>query len=142
MRTPRQWATSLRDENGKSIEAELENGGITEVNTVLIVPSIHQAIPSREMHKYWKNQNPTLSNSMKLFAESLKDNLDIPKTVFTQNIDTLLAKRFTNRSDGLLHLRCRRCLQTFLASRHGALRLLHPSQVGLLCRPTLVLTTR
>ena len=99
LRTPRQWAKSLCDEHGNSIEAELENGGITDGNTVLMVPSIHSAHASREMQIYWKNQNPTLSNSMKLYADSLKDNPDIPKTVFTQNIDTLLAKKFSKRPD-------------------------------------------
>ena len=50
--------------------------------------------------QYWTNQNPTLTNAAKLYSDrSLLDNPDIPKTVFTKNIATLLARKVKKSSD-------------------------------------------
>ena len=95
-RTPRQWVRSLCSDDGTSLETDLENGGITEGHATMTVPSIHRDSATRALTQYWQSQNPpTLSHASKLYTESLLVNPDIPKTVFTTNIDTILARKVT-----------------------------------------------
>ena len=98
-RTPSQWAKSLTLQNGDRCDATLKNGGITEGQATLTVPSVHRAFVTHAIQKYWTNQNPTLTNAAKLYSDSLLDNPDIPKTVFTKNIATLLARKVKKSSD-------------------------------------------
>ena len=49
---------------------------------------------------YVARQNPTLSTTARLYTDSAHAFPDIPKTVFTKNIATLLAKRIKKRPAG------------------------------------------
>ena len=92
-RSPRQWAKSLVFPNGESLEVDLEYGGAFESRAVLVVPSVSLRIAKTELHNYWTRRNPALSHATKLYRASVVSHPDIPKTVFTKNIDTILAKR-------------------------------------------------
>lgn len=98
-RTPRQWAKSLVSPDGQSLEADLENGGALESKAVLVVPSASLNLVKAELLHYWARRNPTLTHATKLYKESVASHPDIPKTVFTKNIDTILAKRIQKRQD-------------------------------------------
>jgi hypothetical protein len=75
------------------LEIDLENG--TENGSAIIMsPSALAEKVKLELHKYWSRQNPSSSNAKELYTASLSANPDIPKTVFTKNIDTILAKKF------------------------------------------------
>ncbi|KAI2513931.1 hypothetical protein MHU86_315 [Fragilaria crotonensis] len=98
-RTPRQWAKSLISPDGKSLEADLENGGANESRAVLVVPSVSLSFATAELQSYWTRRNPTLSHATKLYTESRASHPDIPMTVFTRNIDKILAKTITKQKD-------------------------------------------
>ena len=98
-RTPRQWAKSLVSPEGESLEVDLENGGTQAGKAVLVVPSASLLLLKAELQSYWARRNPTLSHAAKLYKESVSSHPDIPKTVFTKNIDTILSKKFRKRKD-------------------------------------------
>ena len=91
-RSPRQWAKSLVDEEGNSLEVDLENG-TTDGSAVLITPSASHQQSMQELKKYWQRQNPALAHATKLYADTVLEDPDIPMTVFTRNIETILAKK-------------------------------------------------
>ena len=97
IQTPRQWAQSLVSADGESLETVLENG-THDGQAVLLVPSIFLELATIELDKYWQRQNPTLSNASKLYTASVTSHPDIPKSVFTKNIETLLAKTIRTRA--------------------------------------------
>jgi hypothetical protein len=98
-RTPRQWAKSLVSPDGSSLEADLENGGAHESRTVLVVPSASLLLAKVELQNYWMRRNPSLTHATKLYKASVVSHPDIPKTVFTKNIDTILAKKIKKQTD-------------------------------------------
>jgi hypothetical protein len=98
-RTPRQWAKSLISRDGASLEADLENGGANESRAVLVVPSASLTLAKIELQNYWTRRNPMLSHATKLYSESMVSHPEIPKTVFTKNIDTILAKKIKKQAD-------------------------------------------
>ena len=87
--------------NGDSCDAALENEGITEGQATLTVPSVNRIFVTAAIQQYWANQNPTLTNAAKMYSESLLNNPNIPKTVFTKNIATLLARKVKKSSDSV-----------------------------------------
>jgi hypothetical protein len=91
IRTPRQWAQSLVSDEGEPLEAVLENG-TEDGKAVLLVPSIFLEMAKAEVEKYWQRQDPTLSHAAKLYSASVTSHPNIPMSVFTKNIDTILAK--------------------------------------------------
>ena len=99
LRTPRQWAKSLVTIDGMSLEADLENGGAHEGRAVLVVPSASLLLAKDALLQYWSRRNPTLSHATKLYKDSITTHPDIPKTVFTKNIDTILAEKIKKHSD-------------------------------------------
>lgn len=98
-RTPRQWAKSLVSPDGTSLEADLENGGAPGGKAILVVPSASRLLATAELHNYWKRRNPTLSHAAKLYKESTMAYPDIPTTVFTKNIHTILSKKIKPQMD-------------------------------------------
>ena len=60
---------------------------------MLIVPSAALRQATLELSNYQTCQNPTLSNAERLYSDYASAHPDIPKTVFTKNIDTILSKR-------------------------------------------------
>jgi hypothetical protein len=98
-RTPRQWAKSLVAPDGHFLEADLENGGANENRTILVVPSASLNLVKVELQNYWTRRNPTLSHATKLYTESKASHPDIPMTVFTKNIDKILAKDIKKQTD-------------------------------------------
>ncbi|KAI2509010.1 hypothetical protein MHU86_5386 [Fragilaria crotonensis] len=96
-RSPRQWAKSLCDKDGIPLEVDLENGTI-DGSAVLITPSAshHQTI--LELQQYWQRQNPALAHATKMYQDTVLADPDIPMTVFTKNIDTILAKKIKKRT--------------------------------------------
>ena len=99
LRTPRQWAKSLVSPDGNSLEADLENGGAHAGRAVLVVPSASLSIAKNELMAYWTRRNPTLSHAAKLYRDSVNTHPDIPKTVFTKNIDTILSKKIKKNTE-------------------------------------------
>ena len=97
LRTPRQWAQSLVSDEGEPLEAVLENG-TEDGNAVLLVPSVFLEVAKAEIAKYWQRQDPTLSHATKLYSASVITHPDIPMSVFTKNIDTLLARSIRVRT--------------------------------------------
>jgi hypothetical protein len=95
LQTPRHWAKSLVAADGTSLEIDLENGK-ADGSAIIMTPSASAAQVKAELANFWKRQNPTLSNAKELYTASLCEHPDIPKTVFTKNIDTILAKKFKN----------------------------------------------
>jgi hypothetical protein len=91
-RTPRQWAKSLCDSEGNSLEVDMENG-LPDGEAVLVVPSASLEQAKVELQKYWQRQNPILMNAERFYSASVLEDPDIPLTVFTKNIDRILAKR-------------------------------------------------
>ena len=96
-RTPRQWAKSLVNSDGISLEVDMENGR-PDGNVVLILPSASLAQAKVELQKYWQRQNPMLMNAERFYSASILADPDIPLTVFTKNIDTILAKKITKKA--------------------------------------------
>ena len=94
MRSPRMWAKSLQSSDGTSLEVDLEHEKM-DGHPLLIVPSLALCQAREEMAAYWKRQNPTLSHAAKMYTASQETHPDIPKTVFTRNIATLLAKKIS-----------------------------------------------
>jgi hypothetical protein len=92
MQTPRQWAKSLVAADGSSLELDLENG-TADGSALLMMPTASEAQVKIELTNFWKRQNPSLSHAKDLYQASLSDHPDIPKTVFTKNIATILAKK-------------------------------------------------
>jgi hypothetical protein len=93
VQTPRKWAKSLTSDSGEPLELDLENG-TADGSAVLPVPSASLAPATAALHLYSSRQNPTLSYAERMYSDSISTHPDIPKTVFTKNIDTLLAKKF------------------------------------------------
>jgi hypothetical protein len=96
-RTQSQWAKSLIDPDGKSLEVDMENGN-TDGDVVLIVPSVSLEMTKVELYKYWHRQNPMLMNAERFYSVSILADPAISMTVFTENIDTILAKNFKTKS--------------------------------------------
>jgi hypothetical protein len=96
-RTPRQWAKSLGNSAGTSFEVDLENG-LPHGDAVIIVPSAYAELASVELNKYWQRQNPVLMNAERFFSASVLADPHIPLTVFTKNIDTILAKKIKKKT--------------------------------------------
>ena len=92
-RSPRQWTKSLAAVDGTPLEVDLESGGDTNGRAVMVVPSVSISLVTDELRQYWLRRNPTLTHANKLYQESISTHPDIPKTVFTKNIATILAKR-------------------------------------------------
>jgi hypothetical protein len=93
VQTPRQWAKSLLNDDGTPLEIDIENG-TANGSAILLIPSASADKAKLEANKYWARLNPSLSNAKELYSASLTSNPDIPKTVFTKNIATILSKRF------------------------------------------------
>ncbi len=91
-RTPRQWAKSLLDSDGQSLEVDMENG-YAEGEVVLILPSASLEAATMELQKYCHRQNPILMKAERFYSASVLADPGIPLTVFTKNIDTILAKK-------------------------------------------------
>ncbi len=91
-RSPRQWAKSLVDDEGQSLEVDLEQGTI-DSSAVLITPSASYPQTLIALQQYWQRQNPVLATATKMYNDTVLDDPDIPMTVFTRNIDTILAKK-------------------------------------------------
>ena len=98
--TPRQWAKSLVTKDGASLEIDLENG-TADGSAIILAPSASAAQAKIELNNFWKRQNPSLSNAKELYTASLGSHPDIPKTVFTKNIHTILAKKFSKPANVL-----------------------------------------
>jgi hypothetical protein len=96
-RSPRQWAKSLVDIDGISLEVDLEIG-TTDGSAVLITPSASYQQTLMELQHYWHRQNPALAHATKMYTDTVLDDPDIPMTVFTKNIDTILAKTIKKRN--------------------------------------------
>ena len=60
---------------------------------VLIVPCASLRQAQLELSHYQARQNPTLSNAEHMYSDYASAHSDIPKTVLTKNIDTILAKK-------------------------------------------------
>ena len=71
---------------------DIENGK-SDGTVVLIVPSASLCQAQLELSQYQARQNPTLSNAERMYSDYASAHSDIPKTVFTKNIDTILAKK-------------------------------------------------
>jgi hypothetical protein len=93
VQTPRQWAKSLINDDGTPLEIDIENG-TANGSAILLIPSASADKAKLEANKYWARLNPSLSNAKELYSASLTANPEIPKTVFTKNIATILSKRF------------------------------------------------
>ena len=91
-RSPRQWAKSLVAADGSSLEIDIENGNSTRT-ACLIVPSASLEQAQRELLTYCQRQNPRLLHAERLYTASVRDDPEIPLTIFTKNIDTILAKK-------------------------------------------------
>jgi hypothetical protein len=91
-RTPRQWAKSLVDNDGNSLEIDLEQG-TTDGSAVLLTPSGSYSQTIIELQRYWQRQNPVLATATKMYTDTVLADPDIPMTVFTQNINTILARK-------------------------------------------------
>ena len=120
-RTPRQWAKSLGNSEGTLFEVGLENG-LPHGDAVLIVPSAYAEQASVELNKYWQRQNPMLMNAERFFSASVLADPHIPLTVFTKNIDTILAKKIKKKSLSLSLNLCSLLLHHSLAKRPERLR--------------------
>ena len=70
MQTPRHWAKSLVASDGTSLEIDLENGK-ADGSAIITSPSASAAQVKEELTKFWKRQNPTLSNAKELYTASL-----------------------------------------------------------------------
>ncbi len=64
-----------------------------------MVPSASLLIARTELQNYWTRRNPALTHATKLYKESTLSHPDIPKSVFTKNIDTILSKKFKKQTD-------------------------------------------
>ena len=95
-RTPRQWAKSLAHPDGSSLEVDMENGH-PDGNVVLIIPSASLTLAKVELQKNWQRQNPMLMNAERFYTASILEDPNIPLTVFTKNIDTILAKKIAKK---------------------------------------------
>lgn len=93
--TPRQWVKTLVSPDGSSLEVDLENG-TNDGHATLIVPSASLPQVQLAVQAYMQRQNPTLAHATKMYSDSMSTHPDIPKSVFTKNIDTLLAKKFSS----------------------------------------------
>ena len=95
------WAKSLLADDGLSLEVDLEHGK-SDGQPVLVVPSASLRPAKLALALFVARQNPTLSTSTaaRLYTDSVNAFPDIPKTVFTKNIATLLAKRIKKRPAG------------------------------------------
>ena len=91
-RTPRQWAKSLTFPDKVSLEVDMESG-TSDGATVLIIPSASLEHAQTELNNYLQRQNPTLMNAERFYSESVLADPDIPLTVFTRNIEKILAKK-------------------------------------------------
>ena len=91
-RTPRQWAKSLTLAEDEAMEVDMENG-TPDGSVVLILPSASLEHAKLALHSYCQRQNPTLMNAERFYSESVLADPDIPLTVFTKNIDKILAKK-------------------------------------------------
>ena len=91
IQTSRMWAKGLTADDGSSLEVDLENG--KDGQAMLIVPSASLRQVQAELAVFVTRQNPTLSFAEKLYSESLSIHPEIPVTVFTKNIATILARR-------------------------------------------------
>ncbi len=91
-RTPRQWAKSLTFPDKVSLEVDMESGS-PDGATVLIIPSASLEHAQTELNNYLQRQNPTLMNAERFYSESVLADPDIPLTVFTRNIEKILAKK-------------------------------------------------
>jgi hypothetical protein len=65
-RSPRQWAKSLTNSEGASLEIDMETG-TSDGNASLIIPSIHLAQAKIELHNYCQRQNPSLLNAERFY---------------------------------------------------------------------------
>ena len=92
-RTPRQWAKSLLLPDEASMEVDMESGTSDGSAILLILPSASLEYAKVELTKYCQRQNPTLMNAERFYTESVLEDPDIPLTVFTQNIEKILAKK-------------------------------------------------
>ncbi len=95
-RTPRQWAKSLAHPDGSSLEVDMENGH-PDGNVVLIIPSASLTLAKVELQKNWQRQNPMLMNAERFYTASILEDPNIPLTVFTKNIDKILAKKIAKK---------------------------------------------
>ena len=77
--------------DGLSLEVDIENGK-SDGTVVLIVPSASLRRAQLELSQYQARKNPTLSNAERMYSIYASAHSDI-KTVFTKNIDTILAKK-------------------------------------------------
>lgn len=87
----RQWAESLTSDDGSSLKVDIGYGK-GDGTAVLIVPSVALCQAQHELSNYQTRQNPTLSNAERLYSACASVHPEIPKTVFTKNVDTILAK--------------------------------------------------
>ena len=99
-RSPRQWAKSLKLSDDVSLEVDMENGS-PDGSVVLVLPSASLEHAQIELKKYLQRQNPTLMNAERFYSESVLADPDIPLTVFTKNIEKILAKKINKKQQPL-----------------------------------------
>jgi hypothetical protein len=90
-------AKSLAHPDGSSLEVDMENGH-PDGNVLLIIPSASLTLAKVELQKYWQRQNPMLMNAERFYTASILEDPNIPLTVFTKNIDTILAKKIAKKA--------------------------------------------
>ena len=94
---PRQWAKSLVAADGSSLEIDIENDNSART-ACLIVPSATLEHTQRELLQYCQCQNPSLMHHVeRLYTTSVRDDPEIPLTIFTKNIDTILPKKIRSK---------------------------------------------
>jgi hypothetical protein len=75
----------------------MENGH-PDGNVVIIILSASLELAKGELQKYWQRQNPMLVNAERFYSTSILEDPNIPLTVFTKNIDTILAKKIAKKA--------------------------------------------
>jgi hypothetical protein len=71
---------------------DIENG-TPDGKAILLFPLEHHTHVLKELQQYYQSQNPTLGNDIKFYTECASADPDIPSTVFTRNIATVLSYR-------------------------------------------------
>jgi hypothetical protein len=88
---------TLGEDSGRSsrtpLEIDLENGK-ADGSAIIRSRSTSAAQAKVELTKYWHRLNPSLSNAKELYTASLCEHPNIPKTVLTKSIATILSKKF------------------------------------------------
>ena len=85
LRSPREWARSLKDDNNASLGVNLDNGG-KDGRAVLFVSRQHLETVKLQLATYQQHQNPRMAGPNSFYTEFKEQASQIPETVFTANI--------------------------------------------------------